>query len=511
MDARAEKIVLFRYGLIARLVLETPPREGLHRRAREIVGRYYGIPCSKRDAASVDTLLLGRSATVTLASKLWFPSRARNAASPAPSRRMVYQQASVQHWNKGGCVERFFKDSKAIQRFRSGPLGPQIQELAEELTQDGYTRCSVRIKIRTADHFSRWLKRRRTPLGEITPKHARLYTDRHGCKRSGDPETLGRLLRILATRGLIAGPEPKPAKTPSESAVDTYAEYLRQEHGLAASTIVYHRRFIARFLASRFGSGRLELSALQASDVITFVQQEAARVASVSAKQLTTALRSFLAYARFCGAISRDLAVAVPTVANWSLSGIPKTLTREQVKRVLAGCNRQTATGRRDYAVLLLLARLGLRGGEVSKLSLDDIDWAAGTLSVHGKNGKLSKLPLPKDVGQAIAAYLRLGRPSAPTRAVFLRGRPPVGALRGAVAVSVIVGHALARASVESASKGAHQFRHTLATEMLREGASLAEVGEVLRHENTKTTTIYAKVDLPALRPLAQPWPEGVK
>jgi integrase/recombinase XerD len=406
-------------------------------------------------------------------------------------------------------VERFFRDSKAIQRFRSGPLAPQIQELAEELARDGYARCTVRIKIRTADHFSRWLRRRRTPLREITPEHARLYTDRHGCKTSGDPETLGRLLRILATRGLTAGPEPEPLKTPAESAVDTYAEYLRQERGLAPATIIYHRRFIARLLVSRFGSGRIDLSVLQANDVITFVQQEAARSAPVSAKLLTTALRSFLTYARFSGAIRRDLAVAVPTVANWSLSGIPKTLTREQVKRVLAGCNRQTATGRRDYAVLLLLARLGLRGGEVATLGLDDIDWTAGTLSVHGKNGKLSKMPLPKEVGQAIAAYLRRGRPSVPTRAVFLRGRPPAGALRGAVAVSIIVRYALARAGVQSASKGAHQFRHTLATEMLREGASLAEVGEVLRHENTKTTTIYTKVDLPALRLLAQPWPEA--
>jgi integrase/recombinase XerD len=307
-------------------------------------------------------------------------------------------------------MERFFKNSRTIQRFRSGPLGPQIQELAEQLARDGYARPSVRIKIRTADHFSRWLKRRRTPLGEITPEHARLYTDRHGCKKSGKPETLGRFLRILARKGLIAAPKPEPSKTPTESAVDAFAEYLRQERGLAASTILYHRRFIARFLANRFGSGRLDLSALQASDIITFVQQEAARASSVSARQLTTALRSFLTYARFCGATNKDLAIAVPTVANWSTSGIPRTLTRGQVNRVLAGCNRQTATGRRDYAVLLLLACLGLRGGEVAGLSLDDIDWTGGTLSVHGKNGKLSKFPLPKDVGQAIAAYLRLRR-----------------------------------------------------------------------------------------------------
>ncbi len=408
-------------------------------------------------------------------------------------------------------MERFFKDSKTIQRLRAGTLGPQIQQLADELAQEGYARRSVRIQVGTAEHFSRWLERRHMPLREVAPEHVHLYMKRHSSDTNGRARTLARLLRILAREHLIAAPHQNPQKTPAERIVEAFTEYLREERGLSAGTIVYYRRFIARFLAHRFGGGCIDLSTLQAGHVITFVQQEAARECSMSAKQVTTALRSFLTYARFCGAIDRDLAVAVPTVAKWSLSGIPKALSREQVNRVLAGCNRQSATGRRDYAVLLLLARLGLRGGEAAALSLDDIDWTTGTLSVHGKNGKLCKLPLPNEVGRAIATYLRLDRPPVPSRAVFLRCRAPVGALPGPAAVSIIVKYALARAGVQSASHGAHQFRHTLATEMLREGASLAEVGEVLRHENTKTTAIYAKVDLPTLRPLAQPWPGGVK
>lgn len=189
-----------------------------------------------------------------------------------------------------------------------------------------------------------------------------------------------------------------------ESAVDGYAEYLQRERALAPRTIEYYRRFSALFLTYRFGDGRLDLSSVQARDVLAFVQQEASPRCPQSAKQVTTVLRSFLSYARFCGAIDRDLTGAVPCVANWSLSGIPKRLSRDEIKRVLASCDRRTEIGRRDYAVLLLLARLGLRAGEVAALNLEDIDWASGTLAVHGKGGRLCKLPLPYDIGQAIAA-----------------------------------------------------------------------------------------------------------
>lgn len=273
-----------------------------------------------------------------------------------------------------------------------------------------------------------------------------------------------------------------------------------------------YQDFATRFLTRRFGDGPINLPSIQAEDVSAFVQREASRMSPQSAKKVTTALRSFLRHALCCGAIDRDLTGAVPTVAGWSLAGIPKGLSRNEVNRVLASCNRRTMIGRRDYAILLLLARLGLRACEVASLELDDIDWAAGTFSVRGKGGKPCELPLPQDVGRAISAYLRKDRPRVSTRRVFLRVTAPIVAFMRPSAVGLVAKYALARAGVQSCSKGAHQFRHTLATEMLWSGASLADIGEVLRHENpNKTTAIYAKVDFAALHPLAQPWLGGAQ
>ncbi len=188
-----------------------------------------------------------------------------------------------------------------------------------------------------------------------------------------------------------------------------------------------------------------------------------------------------------------------------------RALPPGQVEAVLAACNRQSAVGRRDYAILLLLARLGLRAGEVVALTLEDLDWQAGVLTVRGKGGRASPLPLPVEVGAAIAAYVQNGRPRATSRCVFLRARAPVRSFQGPAAVGSVVKHALARAGVASPRKGAHQFRHGLACQLLRQGASLAEIGELLRHRSPQTTTIYAKVDLAALASLALAWPGGVR
>ena len=226
---------------------------------------------------------------------------------------------------------------------------------------------------------------------------------------------------------------------------------------------------------------------------------------------MTTALRSFLQYARYRGDLKMDLAAAVPTVANWAMASIPRFLSPDRIELVLAHCNRQTAVGRRDYAILLLLARLGLRGGEVVALTLDDIDWEAGYISICGKGGQRTTLPLPVDVGEAIAAYLKNSRPSSANRHLFLRARAPAVGFRGPVAISSLVMHALRRAGIDAPHKGAHLFRHSLATGMLGQGASLAEIGELLRHRSPETTTIYAKVDLGSLRTLALPWPGGAR
>jgi site-specific recombinase XerD len=229
------------------------------------------------------------------------------------------------------------------------------------------------------------------------------------------------------------------------------------------------------------------------------------------AKLLTTALRSFLRYARYRGEITVDLAAAVPVVANWSMTSIPRAIAANQVRQLLASINRRTAMGRRDYAILLLLARLGLRSSEVALLELDDIDWNIGQLSIRGKGGQRTDLPLSSEVGRAITEYLRRGRPASTSRRVFLRAKAPIRGFCGASGVGSIVRHSLKRAGINAPTHGAHQFRHGLATEMLRQGASLSEIGDVLGHRHPQTTLIYTKVDLDALRPLALPWPGGAR
>jgi site-specific recombinase XerD len=219
-------------------------------------------------------------------------------------------------------------------------------------------------------------------------------------------------------------------------------------------------------------------------------------------------MRSFLRYLRLRGDVAIDLAAAVPTVPNWSMTGIPRAIAPDQLRAVLDSCRRDTAVGCRDYAILLLLARLGLRAGEIVALDLDSIDWDHGCLTVVGsKVGQSSELPLPVDVGSAIAEYLQRSRPASDCRHLFLRANAPIRGLGSQTSVASIVGAAIARAGVHPLHGGSHQFRHALACEMLRQGASLTEIGSLLRHRHQKTTSIYAKVDFAALRPLSLAWP----
>jgi site-specific recombinase XerD len=335
------------------------------------------------------------------------------------------------------------------------------------------------------------------------------FVARYGSVKQGDAKTLRTFLDILVKNGVVSR-SPKPAGTEADRIADEFAEYLQQERALAPCTISYYRFLVASFVVHCFGGGCIDLSAICPRDVIAFVRYDATRRCAASAKNTATALRSFLRYLQYRGIIDRDISSVVPSVAAWSLSNVPKGLTREQVTRVLASCNRRTAIGRRDYAVLLLLARLGLRAGEVANLTLDSIDWANGTISICGKGGKLCTLPLPVDVGNAIAVYLRKDRKPVVSRHLFLRIPAPHTGFYTRSAVGLIVKYALARAGINSRSKGAHQLRHALAVEMLKRGASLPQIGEVLRHEKPKTTFIYAKVDFARLRKMAKRWPGGV-
>jgi len=327
-----------------------------------------------------------------------------------------------------------------------------------------------------------------------------------------DVAALRQLLAFLRREKLIAAvKEPSRRLTAVERCLQKFERYLRLERALANATIPNYLGFIHGFLSDRFGNGSVLLGRLGIQDIVRFVQHEAPRLHLKRAKLLTTALRSFLQYARYRGDIRLDLAAAVPPVANWSMTSIPRAIPPDQVRQLLASIKQRTAIGRRDYAILLLLARLGLRSSEVVLLELDDIDWQAGCFCVRSKGGRRTELPLPNDVGKAIAEYLRDGRPPSASRRVFLRGRAPIRGFLGPSAIGSLVRHSLKRAGINAPTKGAHQFRHALATQMLRHGASLTEIGEVLGHRSPETTKIYAKVDLDALRMIALPWPGGVR
>jgi integrase/recombinase XerD len=412
-------------------------------------------------------------------------------------------------------VKYIINDKVVLSRPPEGPLAAYLGSFARWVGEQGYTASSLWYRVHLAACFSQWLGKQRVRLRRVSAEHPGQYLH-HRARRvqpgRSDSAALRHLMDFLRRQGVIAA-EKKPSGrlTQIDQCLNSFERYLSGERALSTATIVNYVPFIRSFLDGRFGKGRVRLGRLCAGDVVRFVQREAPRLHLKRAKLLTSALRSFLQYARYRGHITLDLAAAVPSVANWSMTSIPRAIRADQVRRLLASINRHTAIGRRDYAVLLLLARLGLRSSEVAFLELDDIDWKAGRFSVRGKSGRRTDLPLPTDVGKALAEYLQRGRPRSASRRVFLRGRAPIRGFLNQCAIGSIVKHRLERAGIVAPTKGAHQFRHGLATEMLRHGASLTEIGEVLGHRSPETTKIYTKVDLDALGMLALPWPGGVR
>jgi site-specific recombinase XerD len=390
-------------------------------------------------------------------------------------------------------------------------LGAYIDACAQQLMDQGYARTSVRYALQLVADFGRWLDRRRMRGQQVTAECLTNYLrdrSRRRRFRSGDAAILRRLLSLLIEQGIVVQ-APPVEPTPAERLVAEFRAYLERERRLAPSTVLHYLAFARCFLAQHFQDGEVRLDRLQATDVVGFVQREAARLHAKRAKMMTTALRSFLQYARYRGLIESDLRTSVPTVANWSMASLPNALSSDELQRLLSGCERETAVGCRNWAILLLLARLGLRAGEVVGLALEDLDWAAGELSIRSAGIPTDRLPIPQDVGVALANYLHHGRPVCASRRVFVRLRAPHRGFANSAAISSLVRRALERAGLDPAHKGAHLLRHTVATQMLRQGASLAEIGELLRHRCQQTTMIYAKVDLDLLRPLALPWPGG--
>ena len=391
-----------------------------------------------------------------------------------------------------------------------GPLAPYLDSFAQLLVSKGFRQRHLGPQIRAAARFSRWLQARRVPALDVTDEHVQHFLQRRCMRKTikeGAPAALQRLLELLRQNGAA----PKKIETvdlkPVEQVVQQFGCDLLNRQGLSDKTRVQYCPFVAIFLSERYGSEPIDLAALCAADVIRFIRGQAVRLSPPRAKVATIALRSFLRYVRYRGEIKTELVAAVPTVPTWTMTGVPRAIAADYVRAALAHCQRDTLVGCRDYAILLLLTRLGLRSGEIVSLTLDSMDWEHGTIAVSGKGGQDARLPLPVEVGDALARYLKLGRRSCSSRALFLRTNAPIRCLGSQTTIGTIVNAALTRAGVETPHRGAHQFRHALAADMLRQGATLSEIGSLLRHRHAKTTAIYAKVDFVALRPLSLPWP----
>lgn len=403
-----------------------------------------------------------------------------------------------------------FVDRNLLQRLRVGPLAVYLDAYLKRIEDQGFSRTSAPMHLYAIARFSKWLQARQFGIHEVDEDVVARFLKRDpAIVHDAECATLRRLLTILREVGVIALPSPL-SKSTREQFLDEYRRHILQERGLAESTARYYIGFAERFLSYKFGEGELKFVELRAADVTKFIQ-DSAPLAKERVKLLVTGIRSFLRYLWFRGETGSDLAGCVPAVALWSLSTVPKFLPAGAVQRLLTRCERKSPHGKRNYAILLLLARLGLRACEVVALNLSDIDWKNGGITVRGKGGRRAQLPLPVDVGEALALYIRSGRPCCKCARVFVRHRAPIRGLANSGALSSIVRRALIRAGIDSARKGAHLFRHTLATDLLRQGSSLEDIGKVLRHQSPNTTAVYAKVDLTMLRTLALPWPGGAQ
>ena len=398
-------------------------------------------------------------------------------------------------------------------RLHAGPLAGHVDDFADWLADQGYARSTGRQKLRLVGKLSRWMADQGlglSALDEVQLDRFRRVQSRRGRSTANVMSDGRELLTWLRETDRLAPVRAEPpCDDPVGGTVDRYERFLFDERGASLNTVQAYLSTVRAFLGGRFDAGTADLGSLGLQDINGFVLQSCQSHSPATTRVHVAALRSFTGYLYQSGIMAADLADGIAGVRTWRLSSLPKGLEPDQVEAVLASCDRGTITGRRDYGVLQLLARLGLRACEVVRLTLDDIDWGNAGIAVAGKGGRHDVLPLPHEVGEALAAYLQAGRPACAARRLFVRRHAPLHGLHAST-VTAIVRQAFARAGIERPGRGsAHLLRHSLATRMLRHGASLEEIGQILRHQSPDSTRVYAKVDLDALRPLAPAWPGG--
>lgn len=391
-----------------------------------------------------------------------------------------------------------------------GLLDTHVESFFAHLRAEGYAGRTLKKKRSVIKSFARWTRRRSIAVEDLDESHAARYasrSERRKARAAFENATLRLLIRFLRLDGGVPSSVALNNVPPAEALLRDYVNYLRGDRGLAENSICVYAPYIRRFLNEQFG-GCTGPEQFDAPKVHAFVTEQIQGRSREYGRLLGSALRSFLRFLYARERTPTDLSFAVPAVRRWRQATVPAFLSCEQVEQVLSMTDRSTACGRRDYAVLLLLARLGLRASEVVAMELDDLRWRSAEIVIRGKGGRRDRMPLLSDIGEALASYLRKDRGHSPTRRVFLRMWAPRRGLAGPAAVGHIVRHALARAQISRSGRGAaHLFRHSLATRMIRHGASIPEIAEVLRHRSQGSSEIYAKVAFETLRAVARRWP----
>ena len=409
-------------------------------------------------------------------------------------------------------IETYFSRPLTIARFRAGPLGVDLDDLATTLQQQGYAWDSIRHYLRGCDLFTRWLLQQGYTVADANPTLVKRYISGLQRPPSGrlpkGAEGLSHLLKLWRQQKRLPEANDETPRTEADQWLIRYEQYLDQVCGVAASTRRKYLRMTRLFLAACFGTGHLAWSSLQARQISDFVQKEAANKRGGGRKLPSTAVRSVLRFLVFSGELSPGLEAAALAPRQWTHDSIPQRLRAQEVERVLSLYAGETPVDLRNRAILMLLSRLGLRAHEVVNLRLEDINWHEAHVVIRStKNHHDRVLPLSKDVGEALANYLCWGRPTTTSRVVFLHVQAPFRPFSDSAAISRIAARALIRVGVTGYSRlGAHVFRHTAASEMVNQGANFKDVADVLGHQSLQTTGIYAKLDVAALSDVALPW-----
>lgn len=409
-------------------------------------------------------------------------------------------------------TEHLYPNTCISQRLHDGPLRAQVDLFSQSLFDTGYAMTTIHRTMRLLANFSIWMQAQELAIPILSEQAIDAFLEhRYQTLKpnNDDRSALDKLFKFLRSSGQVAPPTMVVYESPHQLVTLAFEQHLLASRCLAPGTVNSYLRTVAVFIDFKFADHTLTLATLCSQDITDFMLDQAHRCSVASVHLIASALRRFFKFLFQDGVTTTNLALCVPAPANRRWSILPKFMGDDDIDILLQSINQDTAKGCRDYAILLLLVGLGLRACEVTALSLDDLNWDAGELTVHSKGWHSDRLPLIDDVGQALANYLHKYRPACQTRQVFVCMRPPLRGFANSKAVSAIVRRALDQAKLSPACKGAHLLRHSLATQLLRNGASLAEIGELLRHRDLNTTQVYAKVDETALRALALPWPVG--